>query len=123
MSCLACVAGAWKWWAQERTGRASETRVSSRAHVLPYMLQGHVSQAPFHSYGVRRHLVNRARNDVFHKKQREVIFDWPRQLPPKVREMTASSNSPPSGPKGWTCPRGCPGSSNKVLLNRASMTF
>ena len=22
--------------------------------------------------------------------------------------MTASNNSPPSGPKGWTCPRGCP---------------
>ena len=34
MSCLACVAGAWKWWAQERTGRTRETRVSRRAHVL-----------------------------------------------------------------------------------------
>ena len=28
LSCLACVAGAWKWWAQERTGRTRETRVS-----------------------------------------------------------------------------------------------
>ena len=34
MSCLACVEGAWNWWAQERTGRARETRVSPRAHVL-----------------------------------------------------------------------------------------
>ena len=30
MSCL----GAWKWWAQERTGYARETRVSPRAPVL-----------------------------------------------------------------------------------------
>ena len=49
----------------------------------------------------------------FSQKQREVIFDLPRQLPPKVREMTASSNSPPFGPKGWTCPCGCPRDSNK----------
>ena len=34
ISCLACVAGAWRWWAQERTGRVRETRVSSSAHVL-----------------------------------------------------------------------------------------
>ena len=34
MSCLACVEGALKWWAQERTGRARETRVSPHAHVL-----------------------------------------------------------------------------------------
>ena len=47
------------------------------------------------------------------QKQREVIFDLPRQLPPKVRDMTASNNSPPHGPKGWTCPCGCPRGSNK----------
>ena len=29
-----CVAGAWKWWAQERTGRTRETRVSPHAHIL-----------------------------------------------------------------------------------------
>ena len=29
------------------------------------------------------------------QKQREVIFDLPGQLPPKVRDMTASNNSPP----------------------------
>ena len=29
--------------------------------------------------------------------------------PPSLRDKTASSNSPPPGPKGWTCPRGCQG--------------
>ena len=38
-------------------------------YVMPCMLPGHVSQGPFHSYGVRRHLVNRARNDVLHKNK------------------------------------------------------
>ena len=33
---LACVAGAWKYWAQEKTGSARETRVSlSRAPFFP----------------------------------------------------------------------------------------
>ena len=36
---------------------------------MPGMLPGHVSQGPFHSYGVHRHLVNRARNDVLHKNK------------------------------------------------------
>ena len=56
--------------------------------VVPCMLPGHVSKGPFHSYGVRRHLVNRARDDVLHRK-REVIFDLPRPLPPKVPDRTA----------------------------------
>ena len=43
------------------------------------------------------------------QKQREVIFDLPRQLPPKVRDMATWNNSPSPGPKGWTCPCGCPG--------------
>ena len=45
-------------------------------YVMPCMLPGHVSQGPFHSYGVRRHLlVNRARNDVLHKsKHKEKLF-------------------------------------------------
>ena len=31
---LACVAGAWEWWAKERTGaREGDTRVSSRART------------------------------------------------------------------------------------------
>jgi len=29
--------------------------------------------------------------------------------PPSPRDKTASNNSPPPGPKGWTCPRGYPG--------------
>ena len=33
------------------------------SYVMPCMLPGHVSQGPFHSYGVRRHLVNRTRNE------------------------------------------------------------
>ena len=33
-------------------------------YVMPCMLPGHVSQGPFHGYGVRCHLVNHARNDV-----------------------------------------------------------
>ena len=35
----------------------------------PVKLPGHVSQGPFHSYEVRCHLVNRARNDVLHKNK------------------------------------------------------
>ena len=47
------------------------------------------------------------------QKQREFIFDLPRPLPPKVRDMTASNNSPPPSPKGWTCPCGCTWGRNK----------
>ena len=32
--------------------------------VIPCMLPGHVSKGPFQRYGVRRHLVNRARKVV-----------------------------------------------------------
>ena len=38
-------------------------------YVIPCMLPGHVSQGPFHNYGVLHHLVNRARNDVLHKNK------------------------------------------------------
>ena len=71
-------------------------------HVMPCMLPGHVSQGPFHSYGVRRHLVNRARNDVLHKnKLKEKLFSiclathhrksgtWPRQATPHPRTRRA----------------------------------
>ena len=44
---------------------------------------------------------------------REVIFDLPRHPPPKVRDVTTSNNSPPPGPKGWSCPCGCSRGSNK----------
>ena len=38
-------------------------------YVMPCMLPGHVSQGPFHRYGVCCYLVNHTRNDVLHKKQ------------------------------------------------------
>ena len=38
-------------------------------YMMSCMLLGHVLQGPFHSYGVCRHLVNRARNDVLHKNK------------------------------------------------------
>ena len=104
MSCLACVAGAWKWWAQERTGRASETRVSSRAHVLPYMLQGHVSQAPFHSYGVRRHLVNRVRNDVLHKNKEKLFSICPTNYPRKSGKWPRQATPHPLAPRAGLVP-------------------
>ena len=47
------------------------------------------------------------------QKQKEVIFDLPRPLPPKVPDRTASKYSPPSGPNGWTCSCGCLGDSNR----------
>ena len=67
------------------------------------MLPGQVSQlrSPPPSYQPRKKWCTS-------QKQREVCFDLPRRPPPKVLDMTASNNSPPSGPKGWTCPRGCP---------------
>ena len=76
--------------------------------VMPCMLPGHVSKGPFHSYGVRRHLVNRARNDVLHTQKRDVIFDLPRPLPPKVPDKTTSKYSPPWGPNGNLVPRAFP---------------
>ena len=84
-------------------------------YVMPCMLPGHVSQGPFHSYGVRRHLVNRVRNDVLHKnKLKEKLFlICLATHHRKVRNMTTSNNSPPPCPKGWNCPCGCPRGSNK----------
>ena len=71
-------------------------------YVMSFMLPGHVSQGPFHSYGVRRHLVNRARNDVLHKnKLKEKLFSichdthqrksgtWPLQTTPHPRARRA----------------------------------
>ena len=71
-------------------------------YAMPCMLPGHVSQGPFHSYGVRRHLVNRAGNDVLHKnKLKEKLFSicltthprksgtWPLQTTPHPRARRA----------------------------------
>ena len=75
------------------------------SYVMPCMLPGHVSQGPFHSYGVRRHLVNRARNDVLHKnKLKEKLFSICLATHHrKSGHMTTSNNSPPPGTKGWNC--------------------
>ena len=52
--------------------------------VMPWMLPEHVLKGPFHSYGVRHHLVNRARNDALHKNK-EKLF---RFAPPPTPEST-----------------------------------
>ena len=49
--------------------------------VMPCMLPAHVSKGPFHSYGVRRHLVNRARNDVLHKNKENLSSIFPATYP------------------------------------------
>ena len=59
---------------------------------------GHVSQGPFHSYGVRP---PRDRWCTL-KKQRQVIFDLP--PPPTPESPTASNNSPSTSQKGSGCP-------------------
>ena len=45
--------------------------------VMPCMLPGHVSKGIFHRYGVRRHLVNRARNGVLHKNKEKSFSIYP----------------------------------------------
>ena len=52
-------------------------------YMMPCMLPGHVSQGPFHSYGVRRHLVNRAKNDVLHKNKEKLFSICPANYPRK----------------------------------------
>ena len=47
-------------------------------YVIPCMLPG-----PFHSYGVSRHLVNRARNDVLHKNKEKLSSICPANYPRK----------------------------------------
>ena len=49
--------------------------------VMPRMLPGHVSKGPFQRYGVRRHLVNRARNDVLHKNKEKLFSIFPAPYP------------------------------------------
>ena len=60
--------------------------------VMPCMLPGHVSKGPFHSYGVRRHLVNRARNDVLHKNKEKLFsicpVPYPRKSPTRPLQST-----------------------------------
>ena len=53
------------------------------SYMMPCMLPGHVSQGPFHSYGVRRHLVNRAKNDELHKNKEKLFSICPANYPRK----------------------------------------
>ena len=46
-------------------------------------LPGHVSQEPFHSYEVHRHLVNRAINDILHKNKGKIFPICLAPYPPK----------------------------------------
>ena len=46
-------------------------------------LPGHVSQEPFHSYEVHRHLVNRAINDILHKNKGKIFPICPSPYPRK----------------------------------------
>ena len=64
-------------------------------YMMPCMLPGHVSQGPFHSYGVRRHLVNRARNDVLHKNK-EKLFSICRTPYPRKSSRGPLRNTPHS---------------------------
>ena len=53
----------------------------------------------------------RARNNTFYTNQRKLTFDLPHPLTPGTETPSnslASNNSPPPGPKGWTCPGACP---------------
>ena len=65
--------------------------------VMPWMLPEHVSKGPFHSYGVRRHLVNRARNDVLHKNKEKLFSIFP--APYRRKSPTGPLQSTPH-PRG-----------------------
>ena len=54
--------------------------------VMPRMLPGHVSKEPFQRYEVRRHLVNRARNDVLHKNKEKLFRFAPPPTPESPRQ-------------------------------------
>ena len=87
------------------------------------MLPGHVSKGPFQSYGVRRHLVNRARNDVLHKNKERLFSIFPAPYPRNSPTGPLQKYSPPPGPNDWTCSCGWAGDSNRSnWLHRASMT-
>ena len=72
-------------------------------YVMPCMLPGHVSQGPFHSYGVRRHLVNRPRNDVLHRKKKNLKRSYFRFASPPTTESPGHDHFkqlPTPGPEG-----------------------
>ena len=75
------------------------------------------------SVEVCSHHVNHTGNNTnFAKSKRRYFLFAP---PPFPRDRTTSNNSPPPGPKGWTCREGCPGGKggwggwSQVKLNHA----
>ena len=62
--------------------------------VMPCMLPGHVSKGPFQRYGVRRHLVNRARNDVLHKNKEKLFSICPTPYPRKSLTALSLQSTP-----------------------------
>ena len=53
-------------------------------------------------------ILSTAREIMYFTKTKRSYFRFAPPTTPKVGDMTASNNSPPPGPKGWTCPCGCP---------------
>ena len=76
------------------------------SYVMPCMLPGHVSQGPFHSYGVRRHILSTEREMMYPTKT-NIQRSYFRFASPPTTESPGhdhSNNSPPPGPKGWNFP-------------------
>ena len=72
------------------------------------------------SLEVRNHRVNHARNNTyFAKSKRRYFFICPAPYP---RVRTTSNIFPLPGPKGKTCPGGCPGGGEQVKLNHPLYT-
>ena len=81
----------------------SWVKVLTSTTRCPVCLPGHVSQGRFHNYGVRRHPVNRARNDVLHKnKLREKLFSI--CLATHPRTSGTWNNSPPPARRAGIVP-------------------
>ena len=70
-------------------------------------------------------ILSTAREMMFFTKTKRSYFRFAPPTTPESPGNDRFKQLPTLWPesKGWTCPRGCPRGSNKVLLNRASMTF
>ena len=90
-----------------------ESRCWRQLRDALYVVAGHVSQGRFHSYGIRRHLVNRARNDVLRKNKEKLLSICPATYPRKSGTWPLQTTPHLRGSKSWTCPCGCLRGSNK----------
>jgi len=73
-------------------------------YVMPCMLLGRVSQGPFRSYGVRRHLVNRARNYVLHKTKEKLFLICPATHPESPGHDRVKHLPTPGSPRAGLVP-------------------